>query len=136
MATPPENAGSPRPREPDNETEEVNIPDLFVPDLANTHLEDAIANGMAMNDRKTVCRIRWPRLKEHIRVDTLIVTLPGGELEVPTDPPVDFVANCTHTPFEQPRLLIEAMQNLLEKQADLAILPGDNLPIIYNRYLS
>ena len=120
--------------DPGNEPKEVNIPKLLVPDLANTRLEDAIANGMAMNDRKTVYRICCPRLKEHIKVDTLIVTLPEEELEVPTDPLVNFVANCTPTPFEQPRLLIEAMQSLLEKHADLAILPGDDLPIIYNRY--
>ena len=77
-----------------------------------------------------------PQTQEHIKVDTLIVTLPGGELEVPTDPPVDFVANCAPTAFEQPRLLMEAMQNLLEKHADLAILLRDDLAIIYNRYLS
>ena len=92
----------------------MNIPDLFVPDLNNTRLEDAIANGMAMNNRKTVYRICCPRLKEHIGIDTLTVKLPGGELEVPTDPPVDFIANCAPTPFNQPRLLVEAMEGLLE----------------------
>ena len=82
-----------------------------MPDLDNTCLEDAIANGMAMNDRKTAYRICCPRLKEHIRVDTLIVKLPGGELEVPTDPPVNFIVNCAPTPFDQPRLLIESMES-------------------------
>ena len=99
-------------RDSDNEegskTEEVNIPNLFVPDLDNTPLVDAIRNGMAMNDRKTIYRICCPKLKTHIGVDTLTVTLPEGELEVPTDPPVDFVANCASTPFDQPRLLVEA----------------------------
>ena len=85
---------------------------------------------MAMNDRKTIYRIRCPRLKEHIGIDTLTVKLPEGQLEVPTDPPVDFVANCASSPFDQPRLLVEAMQCLI------TILPGDGIPIVRNRYLS
>ena len=136
MAAPPENAGDPWQQDPCNDPEEVNIPDLFVPDLDNMCLEDAIANSMAMNDRKTVYRIHCPRLKDHIGVDTLNVKLPGGELEVPTDPPVDFIANCPATSFDQPRLLIEAMESLPEKHTELAILPGDDLPIVSNRYLS
>ena len=66
-----------------SEAKEMNIPELFVPDLYNTPLEDAIRNGMAMNDRKTIYRIRCPRLKEHIGFDTLTVKLPDGWLEVP-----------------------------------------------------
>ena len=83
-----------------SEPKEVNIPNLFMPDLENTPLEEAIQSGMAMNDRKTIYRIRCSRLKEHIGVDTLTVKLPEGQLEVPTDPPVDFMANCTPTPFD------------------------------------
>ena len=119
-----------------SEPEEVNIPNLFVPDLENTPLEEAIRNGMAMNDRKTIYRICCPRLKEYIGVDTLTVKLPEGQLEVPTDPPVDFVANCAPTPFDQPRLLVEAMQRLITRHLELTILPGDDLPIVRNRYLT
>ena len=92
-----------------SEAEEVNIRDLYVPDLDNTPLHRAIRHGMALNDTKTIYRIRCPRLKEYIGNDTLTVFLPEGQLEVPTEPPVDFVANCAPTPFDQPRLLIEAM---------------------------
>ena len=77
-------------RNSDNEeyskAEEMNIPELFMPDLDNTPLEEAIQNGMAMNDRKTIYRIHCPRLKEHIGINTLTVKLPDGRLEVPTDP--------------------------------------------------
>ena len=114
----------------------MNIPNLFVPDLNNTHLEDAIAHSMAINDRRMLYRICCPRLKEHIGVDTLIVKLPEGELEVPTDPPVDFIANCALTPFDQPRLLVEAMECLIDRHPELVILPGDDLPIVRNIYLS
>ena len=91
---------------------------------------------MAMNDRKTIYRIRCPRLKEHIEIDTLTVKLPEGWLEVPTDPPVNFVAHCTSTLFDQPRLLVEAMQCLITMHPELTILPGDDVPIVRNRCLS
>ena len=107
-----------------------------MPDLDNTPLVDAIRNSMAMNDRKTIYRIHCPKLKRHIGVDTLTVTLPEGELEVLTDPPVDFIANCAPTLFDQPRLLVEAMECLIARHLELSILPGDDLPIVRNRYLS
>ena len=119
-----------------SETEEVNIRDLYVPDLDNTPLQRAIQNGMALNDAKTIYRIRCPRLKEFIGMDTLTVFLPEGRLEVPTEPPVDFVANCAPTPFDQPRLLIEAMQSLIQTQPELTILPGDDIPLVRDRYLT
>ena len=119
-----------------SEAEEVNIPDLYVPDLDNTPLQRAIQNGMALNEEQTVYRIRCPKLKEYIGKDTLTVYLPEGRLEVPTDPPVNFMANCAPTPFEQPRLLMEAMQSLVQTQPELTILPGDDTPLVRDRYLS
>ena len=119
-----------------SEAEEMNIRDLYVPDLNNTPLQRAIRNGMALNDTQTIYRIRCPLLKEYIGKDTLTVYLPEGRLEVPTDPPVDFVANCAPTPFDQPRLLIEAMQSLVQTQPELTILPGDDIPLVRDRYLS
>ena len=115
-----------------SEAEEVNIRDLYVPDLDNTPLQRAIQNGMALNNAKTIYRIRCPLLKEYIGRDTLTVFLP----EVPTEPPVNFVANCALTPFDQPRLLIEAMQSLIQTQPKLTILPGDDIPLVRNRYLT
>ena len=119
-----------------SEAEEVNTRDLYVPDLDNTPLQRAIRNGMALNDDQTVYRIWCPKLKEYIRKDTLTVFLPEGRLEVPTESPVDFVANCAPTPFDQPRLLIEAMQNLVQTQPELTILPGDDTPLVRDRYLT
>ena len=91
---------------------------------------------MALNDAKTIYRIRCPRLKEYIGMDILTVFLPEGRLEVPTEPPVNFVANCAPTPFDQPRLLIEAMQSLVQTQPELTILPGDDIPLVRDRYLT
>ena len=119
-----------------SEAEEVNTRDLYVPDLDNTPLQRAIRNGMALNEEQTVYRIRCPKLKEYIGKDTLTVFLPEGRLEVPTEPPVDFVADCAPTPFDQPRLLIEAMQSLVQTQPELTILPGDDILLVRDRYLS
>ena len=119
-----------------SEAEEVNIPDLYVPDLDNTPLRRAIKNGMALNEDQTIYRIRCPKLKRYIGMDTLTVFLPEGRLEVPTEPPIDFMANCASTPFDQPRLLIEAMQSLIQTQPELTILPGDDTPVVRDRYLS
>ena len=83
-----------------SEAEEVNTRDLYVPDLDNTPLQRAIRNGMALNEDQTVYRIWCPKLKEYIGKDTLTVFLPEGRLEVPTEPLVDFVANCAPTPFD------------------------------------
>ena len=119
-----------------SEAEEVNIRDLYVPDLDNTPLQRAIQNRMALNEEQTVYRIRCPKLKEYIGKDTLTVFLPEGWLKVPTEPPIDFVANCAPTPFDQPRLLIEAMQILIQTQPKLTILPGDDIPLVRDRYLT
>ena len=119
-----------------SEAKEVNIRDLYVPDLDNTPLQRAIRNGMALNEEQTVYRIRCPKLKDYIGKDTLTVFLPEGWLEVPTEPPIDFVANCASTPFDQPRLLIKAMQSLIQTQPELTILPGDDIPLVRDRYLT
>ena len=61
-----------------SEAKEVNTPKLYVPDLDNKPLQRAIRNGMRLNDTKTIYRIRCPRLKQCIGMDTLTVTLPEG----------------------------------------------------------
>ena len=91
---------------------------------------------MALNDTKSIYGIWCPRLKEYIGRDTLTVFLPEGWLEVPTESPVDFMANCAPTPFDQPRLLIEAMQSLIQTQPELTMLPGDDIPLVRDRYLT
>ena len=91
---------------------------------------------MALNEEQTVYRIQCPKLKEYIGKDTLTVFLPEGRLEVPMEPPIDFVANCASTPFDQPRLLIEAMQSLVQTQPELTILPGNDIPLVRDRYLT
>ena len=120
-----------------SKAEEVNTRDLYVPDLDNTPLAESYPkHGMALNEDQTVYRIRCPKLKEYIGKDTLTIFLPEGRLEVPTEPPVNFVADCAPTPFDQPRLPIKAMQSLIQTQPELTILPGDDTPLVRDRYLT
>ena len=79
--------------------------------------------------------ILCPRLKQHIGVDKLKVTIPSGELEVYTEPPVRFIADCAPTPFEKPNLLIAAMEGLKKNNVELTPLPRDEFRRITNRYL-
>ena len=80
--------------------------------------------------------IHCPKLKEYIGVDMLQVCLPCGELEVPTNPPVKFTADCAPMPFNQPHLLVSAMEGLRKKNAELTPLQGDELCRVSNRYLA
>ena len=61
-----------------SKAEEMNTPELYVRDLDNTPLETAIRNGMALNNSRTVYRIRCPKLKRYIGMDTLTVMVPEG----------------------------------------------------------
>ena len=61
-----------------SEAEEGNTRNLYVPDLNNTPLQRAIRDGMALDNAKTVYKIRCPGLKEYIGMDTLMVFLPEG----------------------------------------------------------
>ena len=66
------------------------IPLLYVPDLANTILSEAIKDGIQVGNSGTEYIIPTPLLK---------VTLPEGELETCSVPPLDFVTMCQPTPF-------------------------------------
>ena len=70
-----------------SEAEEVNIPDLYVPDLDNTSLRRAIKNGMALNEDQTIYRIRCPKLKGYIGMDTLTVFLQKDDWKYPQSHP-------------------------------------------------
>ena len=55
-----------------SEAEEMNIRDLYVPDLNNTPLQRAIQNGMALNDTQTIYRIR-PTAQRRGRTGTSVL---------------------------------------------------------------
>ena len=63
------------------------------------------------------------------------VEIPSGRLEINTDPPIRFVANCSDVPFQQDPLLISAMEDLVEKNAELMPLPGEDFRSCQNRLM-
>ena len=83
------------------------IPQLYIPDLVNTILSEAIKDSMMIGTTGREYMILTPRLKDYIGVETLKVKIPSGELEIPTNPPVNFITQCAQNPFQE-RLLIAA----------------------------
>ena len=67
------------------------IPLLYVPDLANTILSEAIKDGIQVGNSGTEYIIPTPLLKDIVGIEQLKVTLPEGELETCSVPPLDFV---------------------------------------------
>ena len=54
------------------------IPNLFVPDLNNTCLPEAVERGMALNNNGTEYMIICPALKRYIGTDRMRVEIPSG----------------------------------------------------------
>ena len=108
------------------------MPNLFVPDLNNTPLHDAIKRGMPLNNQGTEYMINCPTLRQYIGTDKLRVEIPSGDLEIDTEPPIRFVAKCSDVPFQQEHLLISAMEDLVKKNAELMPLPGEDFRLCHN----
>ena len=70
------------------------IPLLYIPDLANTILSEAIKDSIQVGNSGTEYTIPTPLLKDIVGIERLKVTLPEGELETCSVPPLDFVTKC------------------------------------------
>ena len=81
---------------------------------------------MPLNNTGTEYMINCPPPKRYIGTDRMRVEIPSGQLEINTDPPIRFVANCSDVPFLQDHLLISTMEDLVEKHAELMPLPGED----------
>ena len=111
------------------------IPNLYIPDLNNTPLQDAIERGTPLNTMNTEYLIICLALKEYVGTDRMRVEIPSGILFNDADPPIRFVANCSDVPFQQEHLLISAMEDLVEKNAELVPLPGEDFRSCHNRLM-
>ena len=109
------------------------IPNLFVPDLKNTLLHDTIERGMPLNNLGTEYMINCPTLRQYTGTDRIRVKIPSGYLAIDTDPPIRFVAKCSDV--QQEHLLISAMEDLVEKNAELMPLPGEDFRSCQNRIM-
>ena len=110
------------------------IPLLYVPDLANTVLSEAIKDGMQVGNSGTEYIIPTPLLKDIMGVERLKVTLPEGELETCSVPPLDLVTKCQPTPFNL-QLLRGALKDMRNDNPELQYLAGDDWHPTHTRYL-
>ena len=110
------------------------IPLLYVPDLANTILSEAIKDGIQVGNSGTEYIIPTPLLKNIVGVEWLKVTLPEGELETCSIPPLDFVTKCQPTPFNL-QLLRGALKDMREDNPELQYLAGDDWRPTHTCYL-
>ena len=111
-----------------------NIPLLYVPDLANTVLSEAIKDGMQVSNSGTEYIIPTPLLKDIVGIERLKVSLPEGELETCSVPPMEFVTKCQPTPFNL-QLLTSALKDMRKENPELQYLAGDDWHPTYTCYL-
>ena len=111
-----------------------NIPLLYVPDLANTVLSEAIKDGMQVGNSGTEYIISTPLLKDIVGIERLKVTLPEGELETCSVPPLDFITKCQLTPFNL-QLLTCALKDMRKDNPELQYLAGDHWHPTHTCYL-
>ena len=111
-----------------------NIPLLYIPDLANTVLSEAIKDGMQVSNSGTEYIIPTPLLKDIVGIERLKVSLPEGELETCSVPPLDFVTKCQPTPFNL-QLLTSALKDMRKENPALQYLGGNDWHPTHTRYL-
>ena len=111
-----------------------NIPLLYVPDLAITVLSEAIKDGMQVGNSGTEYIIPTPLLKDIVGIERLKVSLPEGELETCSVPPLDFVTKFQPTPFNL-QLLTSALKDMRKENPELQYLAGEDWHPTYTRYL-
>ena len=110
------------------------IPLLYIPDLANTILSEAIKDGIQVGNPGTEYIIPTPLLKDIVGVEWLKVTLPKGELETCSIPPLDFITKCQLTPFNL-QLLRGTLKDMRKDNPELQYLAGDDWRPTHTRYL-
>ena len=62
------------------------------------------------------------------------MTLPSGQLETCSNPPIHFITNCQATPFQED-LLISALKSFETQNPTLQYLPRDEWPITRHQFL-
>ena len=110
------------------------IPLMYVPDPGNTILSEAIKDSIQVGNTGTEYIIPTPLLKNIMGIERLKVTLPEGELETCSDPPLDFVTKCQMTPFNL-QLLRGALKDMRKDNPELQYLAGDDWHPTHRHYL-
>ena len=110
------------------------IPLLYIPDLANTILSEAIKDGIQVGNSGTEYIIPTPLLKDTMGIEWLKVTLPEGELETCSVPPLDFITKGQLTPFNL-QLLRGALKDMRKDNPELQYLACDDWHPTHTHYL-
>ena len=101
--------------------------EMYLPDLDNTPLSQALKNGLDWGLEDEVM-VECPKLKQYFRVDTLLVQRISGRVCLHTNDEVEtFLINCSRTKFS-PSLLQKALERAEKQRAIPKDLPGENWP--------
>ena len=117
---------TPNPEENEDKTQDTDlINQMYLPDLNNTPLSQALKTGLDYGLEDEVM-IECPKLKEHFRVDTLLVQRTSGWIRIYTHDEVEtFPINCSRTKFS-PSLLEKALKGAEKQRATPKDLPGED----------
>ena len=102
--------------------------------MANTVLSEAIKDGMQLGNSGTEYIISTPLLEDIVGIDRLKVSLPEGELETCSVPPLDFITKCQPTPLNL-QLLTSALKDMRKENPELQYLAGNDWRPTHTCYL-
>ena len=101
--------------------------EMYLPDLDNTPLSQALQNGLDWGMEDEVM-VECPKLKQYFRVDTLLVQRTSGQFHLHTkDEDETFPISCSRTKFPIP-LLKKALEGAEQQRATPKDLPGEDWP--------
>ena len=100
---------------------------MFLPDLDNTPLSQALKNGLDWGMEDEVM-VECPKLKQYFGVDTLLVQRISGRVHLHTkDEDKTFPISCSKSKFPIP-LLKKALEGAEQQRATPKDLPGEDWP--------
>ena len=101
--------------------------EMYLPDLDNTPLSQALKNGLDWGMEDEVM-VECPKLKQYFGVDTFLISGISGRVHIHTkDEDETFPISCSKTKFPIP-LLKKALEGAKQQRATLKDLPGEDWP--------
>ena len=111
----------------DDETGDMDTVEMYLLDLDNTPLSQALKNGLDYGLEDEVM-IECPELKQYFGVDTFLVQRTSGWIHLYTHDEVEtFPISCSRTKFS-PSLLDKALKGAEKERATPKDLPGEDWP--------
>ena len=101
--------------------------EMYLPDLDNTPLSEALRNGLDWGMEDEVM-VECPKLKQYFRVDTFLIQRISGRVRLHIkDEDETFPISCKKTKFPIP-LLKKVLEGAEQQRATPKDLPGENWP--------